>query len=68
MKCKKEIRQNKSVDYAAKYTVCSFAISRPDDHGKFPRSKNPTLSTCNMSAFLPIQRGLNRVINERRND
>jgi len=68
MKGTKEIRQNKSVDYAGKYAVYSFAINRPDDHDTFPRSKSPTLSTCNVSAFLRIQRGLNRVINKRRND
>jgi len=26
------------VDYAVNYTVPSFAINRPDDHGNFPRS------------------------------
>jgi len=68
MKGTKEIMQNRFVDYAVKYTVCSFVINRPDDHDTFPRSKNLTLSTCNMSALLHIQRGLNRVINEQRND
>jgi hypothetical protein len=68
MKFTKEIRQNRSVDYAVQYTVYGFANNRPDDHDTFPRSKNLSLSNCNMNAFLHIQRGLNSVINEQRND
>ena len=69
MKGMKEVLQNRSVDYAVKYTVCSFAFNHPDDYHTIPPSKTPTSSSpCNMRTLLHVRRNLNRVINEQKND